>query len=160
MSALRFSGVVGLDPAWSKPCVAAYVVRDGTWVFAEAAHDDWEAWARLFGAAVDAGCRRVVIEEPYQGASVQTFRLLVTAVAQLEGYAVAAGLEVTRVNTQTWMSAMLTVNGHTPKVRKELLERMVYVARLLGAKVEPAQDDRASAVCLAEFGRCLGRVVL
>jgi hypothetical protein len=144
-------GVVGVDPAWAKPCAAAYVGQDGAWAIETVDYNDRNRWEALFSSAKAAGCAVVAIEQPYLGANPRTYGQLVTAASHVEACALACDIQTVRINTQAWMSAMLTVNGYTPKHRLELLPTMVYVAKALGADLGNAEDDKAAAVCIAEY---------
>lgn len=143
--------VVGVDPAWAKPCAGAYWGPDLEWAIFEAVHDDRARWKNLLGIAWETGCRIVAIEKPYMGRSVKTFGQLTTAVANVESVARECGFEVVQVPAKTWMDGQLSVAGHVPRLRKELLKRMVMVARALRAPVLKGEDDKAAAVCIAEY---------
>ncbi len=97
------------------------------------------------------GVRVAAVEKPYLGVNPATYGKLMAVFGIVVGALEMFGIKVIEVAPRTWQVAMLTVNGYTPKRRKEIKPASIFRAKAEGADVK--NDHEADAVCIAVWAQ-------
>jgi len=139
---------VGIDPATA---TGMAWMQDGQWhTMTLDGRDDDAIRAALHDARL-AGVELAAIEDCYLGVNFRTAKTLAVIQGRIASLCQSSGIRVQIVPVMCWKRAMLTVAGSFPQRRTEQKRTSIWVAKALGA--QPANDNEADAVCLAEFAR-------
>ena len=142
---------IGIDPAYSKPIAYAYNI-ELLWRVGSASPDDMARMVDVLREAKQDGCTWAVIEDSYLGRNPATFKGLSRKQGELGTLAVMAGLRVRLVAPATWQADCLTQGKWRPKTHTEIVTVAKFRARALTGTDWP--EDKAVAVCLADWGDC------
>jgi Holliday junction resolvasome RuvABC endonuclease subunit len=139
---------IGIDPSYAKPIAWAYCA--GTWEIGAVQPGSLHLFGDVFRAARDRGVTRVVIEAGYVGRNPHVATMLERMRGRLMELSFSVGLAVEMVHPKTWQAACLSVGRHEPQRHAEIARLAKY--RAMGLTGLRLDEDRAVAVCLAEWG--------
>jgi len=145
---------IGIDPAYAKPI--AYAHRMGPpgerWVVGAVDPDDMTCLADVLRDAKKHGCMWAVIEDCYLGKNAATHKGLAKMQGQLVTLAALSLLRVRLVPPSRWQVDCLTQGTWRPKTHAEIVTAAKFRAR--GLTGTDWSEDKAVAVCLADWGDC------
>ena len=144
---------IGIDPSYAKP--VAYAYRWGRcWVVGSVEPEElWWRLEEVMERAKERAVTRCVIEDGFIGANSQVGMRLAQMRGGLEFKAQGLGLATRLVAPATWQR-VLEVNGHRPRVHREIVTVARWRAQLETGKT--LGEDESVAVCLAVWGEAEG----
>lgn len=141
---------IGIDPSYGKPIAAAWRVNSWQWIVAGVTPMDVRGCVDVITDAASAGVTTVIIEGGYLGVNPKVALKLEHVRAWLAAHAEVAGLKVVTVAPKTWQVACLTQGNWTPSTHREIVRQAKFRAKAVTGM--DLSEDRAVAVCLAEWG--------